>query len=157
MASINIGSPLNMYVKNRTLVIVLIISLPICFDEIVKFLMLIFLSFSISSLIDDDIVIATSIIAPSEPINSSGIMISSGGTVKYDNSLKLMPSYFVNVTTISTNIKSIITDANTDTIAETVFLLIPPAMNNEKIENTIDSIIQRKSKLMPLKYKSNPI
>ena len=77
--------------KNNTLLIVLIISFPISFADLFNRFVEIFLFFSINSDIDDEIVIATSIIAPIEPINNSGKIISSSGTVKNDISLKLIP------------------------------------------------------------------
>ena len=73
-------------------------------------------------------------IAPVEPINNSGKIISSIGTVRNDNSLKFIPLYPVKfiIITIEKSITNV--DIITEMIADNVFLLKPLANIKEIIE-----------------------
>ena len=96
-------------------------------------------------------------IAPVDPINNSGKIISSIGTVRNDNSLKFIPLYPVKfvIITIEKSITNV--DIITEIIADNVFLLKPLANIKEIIEKIIISITHKNNKLAPLKYNDKPI
>ena len=82
-------------------------------------------------------------IAPVEPINNSGKIISSIGTVRNDNSLKFIPLYPVKfiIITIEKSITNV--DIITEMIADNVFLLKPLANIKEIIEKNANELIQK--------------
>ena len=57
---------------------------------------------------------------------------------------------------ISVITNSSIVEMVTDVMADAVFLLIPPAINRDNMEHSIDSIIHKNNIFTPLKYSSNP-
>src|SRR5699024_2593128 len=81
--------------KNNIFVIVPIISLPMSFADFLSAFIEILLSFSYSSKIEADIVIATSITAPNEPTKTPAINTNLYGRVKKSIASYLNPSSLV--------------------------------------------------------------
>src|SRR5699024_10718520 len=85
--------------KNNIFVIVPIISLPMSFADFLSAFIEILLSFSYSSKIEADIVIATSITAPNDPTKTPAINTNLYGRLKKSITSYLNPSSFVRVIT----------------------------------------------------------